>query len=316
MEILKGLNNQQLQAVTHTEGPLLVLAGAGSGKTRVLTHRIAYLIEEKLERSWNILAFTFTNKAAREMKARMEKLIGPEANNIWVGTFHAICVRILRREIDRIDYDKSFVIYDSDDQKTLIKTCLNQLNINDKNYPPQSVLNEISRAKDELIDAQTYMLQNQGDYRRSKIAELYTLYQKKLKANNALDFDDIIMLTNKLLSEHEEVLDYYSSKFRYILVDEYQDTNKAQYELIKKLASKHRNLCVVGDDDQMIYSWRGADINNILGFERDFPECMVIKLEQNYRSTQTILKAANHVIKNNDARKEKELWTDNNEEHC
>ncbi|MGI6049806.1 MAG: DNA helicase PcrA [Acetivibrionales bacterium] len=313
MEILKGLNNQQLQAVTHTEGPLLVLAGAGSGKTRVLTHRIAYLIEEKLERSWNILAFTFTNKAAREMKARMEKLIGPEANNIWVGTFHAICVRILRREIDRIDYDKSFVIYDSDDQKTLIKTCLNQLNINDKNYPPQSVLNEISRAKDELIDAQTYMLQNQGDYRRSKIAELYTLYQKKLKANNALDFDDIIMLTNKLLSEHEEVLDYYSSKFRYILVDEYQDTNKAQYELIKKLASKHRNLCVVGDDDQMIYSWRGADINNILGFERDFPECMVIKLEQNYRSTQTILKAANHVIKNNDARKEKELWTDNNE---
>ena len=313
MTILEGLNPEQKKAVIHTEGPLLVLAGAGSGKTRVLTHRIAYLVEEKMVRSWNILAITFTNKAAREMKARMEKLIGPEANNIWVGTFHATCVRILRREIDRLGYDKSFVIYDADDQKTLVKTCLEQLNINDKNYPPKSVLSEISRAKDELIDSDMFMRQNRADYRMSRIAEIYSLYQKKLKDNNALDFDDIIMLTNKILSDFKDVLDYYADKFRYVLVDEYQDTNKAQYELIKKLASKHGNLCVVGDDDQMIYGWRGANLYNILGFEKDYPNCRIIKLEQNYRSTKTILQAANHVIKNNGERKEKELWTDNTE---
>ena len=217
MEILKGLNPEQKQAVMHTEGPLLVLAGAGSGKTRVLTHRIAYLVEEKQVRPWNILAITFTNKAAREMKDRMEKLIGTEANNIWVGTFHASCVRILRREIEKLGYDRSFVIYDADDQKSLVKTCLDQLNINDKNYPPRSVLNEISRAKDELIDPDKFSIMYASDYRMSKIAAIYDLYQKKLKANNALDFDDIIVLTIRILSSFPEVLNYYSDKFRYIL---------------------------------------------------------------------------------------------------
>lgn len=313
MKILEGLNPEQKQAVMHTEGPLLVLAGAGSGKTRVLTNRIAYLVEEKLIRPWNILAITFTNKAAREMKERMEKLIGPEANNIWVGTFHATCVRILRREIERLGYDRSFVIYDSDDQKTLVKTCLDQLNINDKNFPPKTVLHEISRAKDELIDAEKFKLLYGSDYRMSKIAALYELYQQKLKANNALDFDDIILLTIKVFSSFPEVLDYYADKFRYILVDEYQDTNTAQYMLVSMLATKHGNICVVGDDDQMIYGWRGANLRNILDFEKDYPNCRVIKLEQNYRSTKTILTAANHVIKNNGGRKDKELWTQNTE---
>lgn len=311
MNILKGLNPEQKQAVIHTEGPLLVLAGAGSGKTRVLTHRIAYLVEEKMIRPWNILAITFTNKAAREMKLRMEKLIGPDANNIWVGTFHATCVRILRREIERLGYDKGFVIYDSDDQKTLIKTCLSQLNINDKNYPPKTVINEISRAKDELIDAEKYKRVYGTDFRKSKIAEIYSLYQQKLKSNNALDFDDIIVLTIKVFSTYPDVLDYYSNKFQYVLVDEYQDTNTAQYTLISMLASEHKNICVVGDDDQMIYGWRGANLRNILDFEKDYPNCRIIKLEQNYRSTKTILTAANHVIKNNGERKNKELWTNN-----
>lgn len=313
MEILEGLNPEQKQAVMHTEGPLLVLAGAGSGKTRVLTHRIAYLVEEKLIRPWNILAITFTNKAAKEMKERMEKLIGTEANNIWVGTFHASCVRILRREIEKLGYDRSFVIYDSDDQKSLVKTCLDQLNINDKNFPPRSVLNEISRAKDELIDPERFTLMYASDYRMSKIAAIYELYQKKLKANNALDFDDIIVLTIRVLSSFPEVLDYYADKFRYILVDEYQDTNTAQYTLVSMLASKHGNICVVGDDDQMIYGWRGANLRNILDFEKDYPNCRIIKLEQNYRSTKTILEAANKVIRNNGGRKEKQLWTNNTE---
>ncbi|MGI6084308.1 MAG: DNA helicase PcrA [Acetivibrionales bacterium] len=311
MKILEGLNPQQKQAVMHTEGSLLVLAGAGSGKTRVLTHRIAYLVEEKLVRPWNILAITFTNKAAREMKERMEKLIGPEANNIWVGTFHASCVKILRREIERLGYDKSFVIYDSDDQKSLIKVCLDQLNINDKNFPPQSVLHEISRAKDELISPERFSTIYASDYRMSKIADIYRLYQKKLKANNALDFDDIIMLTIRIFTNYPEVLDYYAEKFRYILVDEYQDTNTAQYMLVSMLATKHGNICVVGDDDQMIYGWRGANLRNILDFEKDYPNCRIIKLEQNYRSTKTILEAANNVIKNNGGRKGKQLWTDN-----
>jgi len=311
MDILEGLNPEQKQAVLHTEGPLLVLAGAGSGKTRVLTHRIAYLVKEKMVPPWNILAITFTNKAAREMKERIENLIGPEALNIWVGTFHASCVRILRREIDRLGYDRNFVIYDADDQKSLLKACLDQLNINEKNFPPNSVLGEISRAKDELIYPDRFKRLYASDYRMGKIADIYELYQKRLKANNALDFDDIILLTIKILSEFPEVRDYYASKFRYILVDEYQDTNTAQYMLVSMLASVHGNICVVGDDDQMIYGWRGANIRNILDFEKDYPDCTVIKLEQNYRSTKTILEAANNVISNNRGRKSKRLWTQN-----
>lgn len=311
MNLLEGLNPEQKAAVMHTEGPLLVLAGAGSGKTRVLTHRIAYLVGEKGVRPWNILAITFTNKAASEMKERIEKLIGPDAENIWVGTFHACCVRILRREINRVGYDSNFVIYDADDQQSLIKSCLEQLKINDKNFPPRSVLGEIGRAKDELIGPQEYKRLYNSDYRLSKIAAIYELYQNKLRANNALDFDDIILLTVKIMSEFPEVLDYYSDKFRYILVDEYQDTNTAQYMLVSLLAGKHGNICVVGDDDQMIYGWRGANLRNILDFEKDFKDCRIIKLEQNYRSTKTILAAANQVIKNNNGRKGKELWTQN-----
>lgn len=311
MKLLQGLNPEQREAVLHTEGPLLVLAGAGSGKTRVLTHRMAYLVEEKGMRPWNILAITFTNKAAREMKERMEKLIGQDANDIWVGTFHACCVRILRRDIDRLGFDKSFVIYDSDDQQTVIKSCLEQLGINDKNFPPRSVLHEIGRAKDELLGPAEYKRLYASDYRLGKIAAIYELYQKKLKANNALDFDDIIYFTIKVLSNFPEVLSYYTNKFRYIMVDEYQDTNTAQYMLVSMLAQEHGNICVVGDDDQMIYGWRGANLRNILDFEKDFNNCKVIKLEQNYRSTQTILDAANCVIGNNHERKQKKLWTQN-----
>lgn len=311
--LLENLNEQQKKAVLHTEGPLLVLAGAGSGKTRVLTHRIAYLVGEMGVSPWNILAITFTNKAAREMKERLEKLIGAPANDLWVGTFHACCVRILRREIERLGYDRSFVIYDTDDQQTLIKSCLEQLGINEKNFPPSSVLHEIGRAKDELINPAQYMKMYASDYRLGKIARIYELYQKKLKSNNALDFDDIIFLTIRIFSEFPEVLDYYAEKFRYIHVDEYQDTNTAQYMLVSMLASKHGNICVVGDDDQMIYGWRGANLRNILDFEKDFKSCRVIKLEQNYRSTKTILEAANHVIQNNAGRKQKRLWTENPE---
>jgi len=287
--LLENLNEQQKKAVLHTEGPLLVLAGAGSGKTRVLTHRIAYLVGEMGVSPWNILAITFTNKAAREMKERLEKLIGAPANDLWVGTFHACCVRILRREIERLGYDRSFVIYDTDDQQTLIKSCLEQLGINEKNFPPSSVLHEIGRAKDELISPAQYLKMYASDYRLGKIARIYELYQKKLKSNNALDFDDIIFHTIRIFSEFPEVLDYYAEKFRYIHVDEYQDTNTAQYMLVSMLASKHGNICVVGDDDQMIYGWRGANLRNILDFEKDFKSCRVIKLEQNYRSTKTIL---------------------------
>ncbi len=311
MDLLKGLNTEQQKAVLHNEGPLLILAGAGSGKTRVLTHRIAHLIKEKGVSPFSILAITFTNKAAREMKERIDKLVGEGSENIWVSTFHSTCVRMLRRDIDKIGYDRSFVIFDSADQQTVVKDCLKELNLNDKNFPPRSVLEMIGRAKDELIEPQAYTNMYASDFRMSKVAKIYELYQKKLRQNNALDFDDIIMLTIKVFLEHPEVLDYYQRKFRYILVDEYQDTNTAQYSFISLLAQGHKNLCVVGDDDQSIYSFRGANIRNILDFEKEFKNCNVIKLEQNYRSTQKILDAANKVIRNNLGRKNKQLWTEN-----
>ncbi|MCR4435208.1 MAG: DNA helicase PcrA [Clostridiales bacterium] len=311
MELLNGLNKQQEEAVLHTEGPLLILAGAGSGKTRVLTHRIAYLIKEKGVLPGSILAITFTNKAAREMRERVDLLVGEQSEAIWISTFHSACVRILRRDIEKLGYDRSFVIYDSADQQTVVKDCLKELNLNEKNFPPKAVLDMVGKAKDELIEAETYAKMYASDFRMSKIAAVYQLYQKKLKQNNALDFDDIIMLTIKLFQDFPPVLEFYRRKFKYVLVDEYQDTNTAQYSFVSLLAQDHRNLCVVGDDDQGIYSWRGANIRNILDFEKEFKGCRVIKLEQNYRSTQTILDAANSVIKNNMGRKKKKLWTDN-----
>jgi len=311
MNILEGLNKQQKEAVLHTEGPLLILAGAGSGKTRVLTHRIAYLISEKNVHPGNILAITFTNKAAREMKERTEKLLGDMAEGIWVGTFHSVCLRILRRDIEKIGFNNNFVIFDTDDQQKLIKDCLKELNLNEKNFPPKMVLEIIGKAKDEMIEPETYSKINASDYRLGKVARIYELYQKKLKSNNAVDFDDIILHTIRLLLDNPPVLDYYHRKFKYILVDEYQDTNTAQYALISLLAQGSRNLCVVGDDDQCIYMWRGANIRNILDFEKEFNDCKIIKLEQNYRSTQNILEAANNVIRNNGGRKSKKLWTEN-----
>ena len=311
MDLLKGLNNEQQKAVLHVDGPLLILAGAGSGKTRVLTNRIAYLIQEKGVYPSSILAITFTNKAAREMRERIDRLIENVSDSIWVSTFHSMCVRILRRDIEKIDYDRSFVIFDYTDQQTVVKDCLKELNLNEKNFAPKSVLGDIGRAKDELIDPDTFAKMHAADFRMSKMAKIYELYQKKLKQNNALDFDDIIMLTIKLFSSNPEVLDYYQRKFKYVLVDEYQDTNTAQYSLVSMLSQRSRNLCVVGDDDQSIYGWRGANIRNILDFEKEFKDCKTIKLEQNYRSTQTILDAANCVIKNNFGRKNKSLWTEN-----
>ncbi len=311
MDLLNGLNKEQKNAVLHNEGPLLILAGAGSGKTRVLTNRIAYLIKEIGVFPSNILAITFTNKAAREMRERIDSLIGDLSNDMWVGTFHSICIRILRRDIEKLGFDRSFVIYDTQDQQVVIKECLKELNINEKNFPPKSVLENIGKQKNELIDAAHFEKLYASDFRLGKISKLYSLYQKKLKNNNALDFDDIIMYTIKLFDQNPEVLNFYQRKFRYILVDEYQDTNTAQYMLVRKLSEAHGNLCVVGDDDQGIYSWRGANIRNILDFEKDFKGCKTVKLEQNYRSTQTILDAANHVIKNNTGRKCKSLWTDN-----
>jgi DNA helicase-2/ATP-dependent DNA helicase PcrA len=311
MDLLAGLNQQQREAVLHTEGQLLILAGAGSGKTKVLTHRVAYLIKGKGVYPGNILAITFTNKAAREMKERIQKLLGDISENIWVSTFHSTCVRILRRDIEKIGFNRDFVIFDSADQQTVIKDCIKELNLNEKNFPPRTVLDIIGRAKDDLIEAQDYRKMYAYDYRMGKIASIYELYQKKLKQNNALDFDDIILFTIKLFLNNPTVLEYYQKKFRYILVDEYQDTNTAQYRLVSLLAQGHRNLCVVGDDDQSIFGWRGANIGNILNFEKEFKDCKVIKLEQNYRSTQTILDAANSVIKNNAGRKRKSLWTDN-----
>ncbi len=311
--ILEGLNDKQYEAVTHTEGPCLVIAGAGSGKTKVLTHKIAYLIGEKGAQPWDILAITFTNKAANEMKERITKLIGEAAKDIWMGTFHSICVRILRRFIDRIGYEKSFIIFDSSDQKTLVKNCLKDLSIDDKMFTDRSVLSEISNAKNAMLEPEQYIASTKGDFRKEKIATVYELYQKRLKENNAIDFDDIINYTIKILMENPDVLEYYANKFKYVLVDEYQDTNKAQFTLITLFASKNGNITVVGDNDQGIYSFRGADISNILNFEKDFPGTIIIKLEQNYRCTGNILKAANAVIKNNEVKYKKELWTQNEE---
>lgn len=309
-ELLNQLNDMQRAAAERVDGPLLVLAGAGSGKTRVLTYRIAHMIYDKNIAPWNILAITFTNKAAAEMARRVEGLVGGAARDIWVRTFHSTCVRILRRDIDRIGYDRNFNIIDSDDQKSLVKECLKELRFSDKEFQPRSVLNEISSAKDKLMTPEEYDAEFGDDYRKKQIARVYTLYQKKLKNANDLDFDDLIMLTVQLFRTQPDVLDYYRNKFRYILVDEYQDTNKAQNELIMLMAKEHRNLCVVGDDDQSIYKFRGADISNILDFEKAFPDAAVVRLEQNYRSTQNILDAANNVIQNNDGRKGKNLWTD------
>ena len=309
-ELLNQLNDMQRAAAEKVDGPLLVLAGAGSGKTRVLTYRIAHMIYEKNIAPWNILAITFTNKAAAEMARRVETLVGGAARDMWVRTFHSTCVRILRRDIDKIGYDRNFNIIDSDDQKSLVKECLKELRFGDKEFQPRSVLNEISSAKDKLMTAADYAAEYGDDYRKKQISRVYALYQSKLRNANDLDFDDLIMLTVQLFREQPEVLDFYRNKFRYILVDEYQDTNMAQNELIMLLAKEHRNLCVVGDDDQSIYKFRGADISNILDFEKAFPEAEVVRLEQNYRSTQNILDAANNVIKNNNGRKGKNLWTE------
>lgn len=307
---LNHLNDKQRQAVLKTEGPLLILAGAGSGKTRVLTHRIAYLIEEMGVYPGNILAITFTNKAAREMKERVEALLGQQTD-IWVSTFHSACVRILRRDIEKIGYTRDFVIYDAADQQNILKDCLKELNVNDELFPVAMVQNKISDAKDRMLTPQGLLKEAAGDFQLSKIAEIYDLYQKKLKKNNALDFDDLIFKTVELFRNEPKVLRFYQHKFQYVMVDEYQDTNQIQYTFIHMLASAHKNLCVVGDDDQSIYSFRGADIRNIMNFEDDFANAAVIKLEQNYRSTQNILDAANCVIKNNRGRKSKVLWTSN-----
>ena len=310
MSIYDTLNEQQRQGVLTTDGPVLLLAGAGSGKTRVLTHRVAYLIEEKDVNPYNILAITFTNKAAAEMRERVDRLVGIDAGGAWIMTFHAACIRILRRYIERIGYANGFTIYDTDDQKTIMRQVLKKLDLDPKLYKDRSVLSQISNAKDELISPDEFELAAGSDYHKRKIAEVYREYQKQLKSNNALDFDDIICKTVELFGSCPEVLDYYSERFRYIMVDEYQDTNTAQFKLISLLASRFRNLCVVGDDDQSIYKFRGANVKNILNFESVFPEAVVIKLEQNYRSTQNILDAANAVIKNNSERKAKSLWTD------
>ena len=310
MSIYDTLNKEQKQAVTTVEGPLLLLAGAGSGKTRALTHRIAYLIGEMGVSPWNILAITFTNKAAGEMRDRVDDLVGFGADQVWVSTFHSACMRILRRHIDRLGFDNDFTIYDTDDQKVVIKSICKNLNIDTKTYKEKTFLNAISSAKDKLISVREYELDAVNDYGKAVYARVYREYQETLQKNNALDFDDIIVKTVELFKNCPEVLSSYQERFRYIMVDEYQDTNLAQFELVRLLADKHRNLCVVGDDDQSIYRFRGANIRNILDFEQYFPEAVVIKLEQNYRSTQSILDAANAVIRNNISRKDKALWTD------
>ena len=313
-DIIEKLNPAQREAVENTEGPVLILAGAGSGKTRVLTTRIGYLMEDKNVKAENILAITFTNKAANEMRDRVEDTLeGTDTKEMWITTFHSCCVRILRKSINKIGYNRSFVIYDSPDQITLIKDCMRELDISDKAFDPKYVLSCISNAKDKLYSPKKYMQLNEGDISKTKIGEIYALYQDRLKRNSALDFDDLIMKTVELFNECPDILDFYRNKFRYIMVDEYQDTSKAQYELIKLLAKQHQNICVVGDDDQSIYGWRGADIRNILEFERDYDNVKIVKLEQNYRSTQVILDAANHVIANNTERKRKKLWSDKKE---
>lgn len=305
------LNPQQYQAVCHYEGPLLILAGAGSGKTRVLTHRVAWLIEEKQVNPWNIMAITFTNKAAGEMRDRVEAMLGGALGGVWVATFHSTCVRILRRYIDRIGFDNNFTIYDGDDQKSVIKDICKRLQIDTKQFRERFFMAEISSAKDEMLSPTDYALKAQGDPRMQKVAEVYKEYQRQLFDNNALDFDDLICRTVELFQSCPDVLEQYQERFKFIMVDEYQDTNTAQFKLVSLLAAKYRNLCVVGDDDQSIYKFRGANIGNILNFEQFFPDAEVIRLEQNYRSTQNILNAANAVISHNQGRKEKTLWTDN-----
>lgn len=313
MSIYDTLNEQQKQGVFTTEGPVLILAGAGSGKTRVLTHRIAYLIEEAGVNPWNILAITFTNKAAAEMRERVDSVVSMGAEHVWVSTFHSMCVRILRRYIDRIGYDTNFTIYDTDDQKNVIKEVIKKLNIDSKTFKERAVMSAISAAKDNLQTPEEMREEAGGDYNLSTIARIYGEYQRTMKVNNALDFDDLIVKTVELFMLDDEVLEYYQNRFRYIMVDEYQDTNTAQFRLVSILAKKYRNLCVVGDDDQSIYKFRGANIHNILNFENSFPGAEVIRLEQNYRSTQRILDAANNVIAHNVGRKKKTLWTDNGE---
>ena len=312
-QLLQGMNDKQAEAVLTTEGPLLVMAGAGSGKTRVLTHRVAYLIEEQGVNPWNILAITFTNKAAREMQERVGKLLGESARDIWVSTFHALCVRILRRDIDKLGYNRAFTIADTSEQRTLMKRICSELNVDTKKYDPRAILSAISNAKNAMQTATDYAALNShaNNPLNQIVAKAYVLYQKELENSQALDFDDLIMKTIELFEKDPETLEYYQNKFHYIHVDEYQDTNDAQYQLVTLLAAKYKNLCVVGDADQSIYGWRGANMNNILNFERDYPEAHTVMLEQNYRSTQTILKAANEVIANNLVRKEKNLWTEN-----
>lgn len=313
MSIYDTLNEPQREAVLHVDGPLLILAGAGSGKTRVLTHRIAYLIEELGVNPWNILAITFTNKAAGEMRQRVDDLVGFGSESIWVSTFHSMCVRILRRFIDRLGYDSSFTIYDTDDQKTLMKAVCKKIDIDTKHFKERMLLSVISSAKNEMILPEEFELNAGGDFAQLKIAKVYREYEAQLKANNALDFDDLLVKTVQLLQTQPDVCENYQERFRYIMVDEYQDTNTVQFKLVSLLAGKYRNLCVVGDDDQSIYKFRGANIRNILDFEKEFPDAKVIKLEQNYRSTENILNAANGVISNNRGRKDKTLWTANGE---
>ncbi len=313
MSIYDSLNPAQKEAVYCTEGPLLILAGAGSGKTRVLTHRISYLIDEKDVNPWNILAITFTNKAAGEMRERVDRLVGMGAEQIWVSTFHSMCVRMLRRFIDHLGYDRNFTIYDTDDQKNVMKEVCKKLNIDTKIYKERMILSAISSAKNEMISSREYELAAQGDYSKRRIAEAYNEYEAVLRKNNALDFDDLLVKTVELLKNNEDVLKLYQDRFKYIMVDEYQDTNTVQFKLVSLLAGKYRNLCVVGDDDQSIYKFRGANIYNILNFEKEYPDATVIKLEQNYRSTKHILDTANAVIRNNTGRKDKTLWTANEE---
>ena len=313
MSIYDALNPPQREAVAQTEGPVLILAGAGSGKTRVLTHRIAYLMDEKGVNPWNILAITFTNKAAQEMRERVDKLVGFGSESIWVSTFHSACVRILRRHIDNLGYDTNFTIYDTDDQKSLMKDVCRKMNIDTKIYKERSLLAQISHAKDELLTPDDMEMKAAGDYNMKKVASVYREYQAALRKNNALDFDDLIVKTVELFEKCGAVLEYYQERFKYIMVDEYQDTNTAQFKFISLLAQRYQNLCVVGDDDQSIYKFRGANIGNILGFEHVFPDARVIRLEQNYRSTRNILNAANQVIANNTERKAKTLWTENEE---
>jgi len=316
MDKYEMLNPMQREAVFCTEGPLLVLAGAGSGKTRVLTHRIAYLIEEKQVKPWNIMAITFTNKAAGEMRERVDRQVEYGADSVWVSTFHSACVRILRRHIEFLGFETNYSIYDADDQKTAIKQVYKAMNVDHRMYKERVVMSAISRAKDQLVTPTEYIKYAAGSVYEETVGKIYGEYQKFLKRNNALDFDDLIMKTVELFRSQPQVLDYYQERFRYIMVDEYQDTNKAQFELVRLLADKYKNLCVVGDDDQSIYKFRGADITNILSFEDSFPGARVIKLEQNYRSTKNILDGANHVIRNNRGRKEKTLWTANDKGDC